>query len=102
MNLIEAASLTVNEARQYMEKLRWPDGPVCPHCESMDSTRLNGKAHRKGAIQCNECREQYTVTVGSVMESSKVPLNKWVLAFHLMCSSKKGISLLCNCNCNGN
>ena len=55
---------------------------------------MNGSAHRKGAIQCNACREQFTITVDSVMESSKVSLAKWVLAFHLMCSSKKGISAL--------
>ena len=55
---------------------------------------MDGDAHRPGTIQCNaaECRKQFTVTVGSVMESSKVPLTKWVLAFHLLCSSKKGIS----------
>lgn len=94
MNLIEAARLTDDEAREYMEKLRWQDGPVCPHCKSQDCTRLNGEAHRAGTIQCNECREQFTVTVGTVMESSKIPLHKWVLAFHLMCSSKKGISAL--------
>ena len=94
MNLIEAARLTDDEARDYLEKLRWPDGPVCPHCGSQKCTRLNGKAHRPGAIQCNECRKQFTVTVGSVMESTRIPLHKWVLSFHLMCSSKKGMSAL--------
>jgi transposase-like protein len=92
MNLIEAARLNDAEARKYLETLRWPSGPVCPHCKSQDVTRMQGKAHRAGAIQCNACREQFTVTVGTVMESSKVPLHKWVLAFHLLCSSKKGFS----------
>ena len=89
MNLIEAARLNESQAREYMESLRWPNGPVCPHCQSQDVTRLNGEAHRPGTIQCNACREQFTVTVGTVMESSKISLTKWVLAFHLLCSSKK-------------
>ena len=94
MTLIEAARLSENDARRYFEKLRWPSGPICPHCESKNHTRLRGAAHREGTIQCNDCRQQYTVTVGSVMESSKIPLHKWVLGFHLLCSSKKGISAL--------
>ena len=92
MNLVEAGRLSEEQAREYMESLRWPNGPVCPHCQSQDVTRLNGKAHRPGTIQCNACREQFTVTVGTVMESSKIALHKWVLAFHLLCSSKKGFS----------
>jgi len=90
-------------ARAHLEALHWADGPVCPHCESGDAKRLppqrgrKTKAHpegviRKGIVQCNRCRKQYTVTVGTVFESSKVPLNKWLLANHLLCASKKGIS----------
>lgn len=94
MNLLEAARMSEEDARAHLESLRWPDGPICPHCKSENVTRLQGSSHRKGAIQCNECREQFTVTVGTVLESSKVPLNKWVLAFHLICSSKKGMSAL--------
>lgn len=94
MTLVEAGKLSEEQAREYMERLRWPNGPVCPHCGSQDATRLSGESGRAGLIQCNACREQYTVTVGSVMESSKIPLQKWVLAFHFMCSSKKGISAL--------
>lgn len=81
-----------DKAREHLEALRWPTGPFCPHCGSFNATRLQGKKHRKGAIQCNDCREQFTVTVGTVFERSKVPLHKWLLANHLMCSSKKGIS----------
>lgn len=94
MNLSEVASLTEDQAREYLESLRWPNGPVCPHCTMSNCTRMKGKAHRKGCIQCNDpaCREQFTVRTGSVLESSKVPLAKWVLAFHLLCSSKKGFS----------
>lgn len=79
-------------ARQYLESLHWPNGPICPHCGSVNATRLEGKKHRAGLVQCNDCREQFTVTVGTVFERSKVPLNKWLLANHLLCASKKGIS----------
>lgn len=79
-------------ARQHLESLHWPNGPVCPHCGSVNATRLEGKKHRAGLVQCNDCREQFTVTVGTVFERSKVPLNKWLLATHLLCASKKGIS----------
>src|SRR5438270_12576371 len=79
-------------ARKHLEALRWPDGPVCPHCGSFDATRLEGKAHRDGLIQCNDCREQFTVTVGTVFERSKIALNKWLLCNHLLVSSKKGMS----------
>lgn len=81
-------------AREHLEKLRWPDGPVCPHCGGTHVHRLQGKSHRKGLIQCNnpDCMQPFTVTVKSVMERSKLPLAKWVLAYHLMASSKKGVS----------
>jgi transposase-like protein len=79
-------------ARKHLEALRWGDTPECPHCESADVTRLEGKKHRDGLLQCNTCREQFTVTVGTVFERSKVPLNKWLLCNHLLVSSKKGIS----------
>jgi len=94
MTLIEIGRMSDSEARAYLENIRWPNGPVCPHCQSQDVTRMHGKAHRAGGIQCNnpECREQFTVTVGGVMESSHIPLVKWCMAFHLLCSSKKGMS----------
>ena len=81
-----------NAAREHLESLQWPDGPFCPHCGSFNATRLKGGHHRAGLIQCNDCRLQYTVTVGTVFERSKVPLNKWLLANHLLCASKKGVS----------
>jgi transposase-like protein len=81
-----------DKAREHLEALRWPQGPFCPHCGSLNATRLEGKKHRKGLIQCNDCREQYTVTVGTVFERSKVPLHKWLLCNHLLCASKKGMS----------
>lgn len=82
------------KAREHLERLRWPSGPFCPHCGSVDCTRLEGKKHRAGLVQCNEkeCRQQFTVTVGTVFERSKVPLHKWLFVNHLMCASKKGVS----------
>jgi transposase-like protein len=70
-------------------------GPICPHCGATGAgsiTKFEGKAHRPGLYKCNDCLEQFTVTVDSVMERSKVPLNKWVLAMFLLAASKKGMS----------
>src|SRR5215469_5196364 len=89
-------------AREYLESLNWPDGPVCPHCGLMESEdrkhyRLIGKATsdkpvRKGVYKCYGCRKQFTVTVNTIFSDSKIQLHKWLLAIHLMCTSKKGIS----------
>jgi transposase-like protein len=93
MNLTDPIFTDEAKAREHLEAIRWPDGPVCVHCGSVDKVyRLNGKSHRPGLIHCNACDGSFTVTTGSVMESSHVPLNKWVLAFRLMASSKKGMS----------
>jgi transposase-like protein len=82
-----------NAARAHFEKLRWPDGPVCPHCGSVDSaTELRGKSTRPGVYKCHECKKPFTATVGTLYERSHIPLHKWLLATHLMCASKKGIS----------
>jgi transposase-like protein len=73
--------------------VRWPDGPICPHCGAVDRiTKLQGKAHRVGLYDCGHCRDQFTVTVGTVFESSKISLDKWLFAAALMASSKKGVS----------
>jgi transposase-like protein len=81
-------------ARQWLENIRWPDGAVCPHCGSVskDHYKLEGEAHRPGLYKCKDCREQFTVTVGTVFERSKIKLHVWLQAMHLMCASKKGIS----------
>ena len=64
-------------AREHLEAIRWPDGPVCPHCGACDRIgKLNGKAHRRGVYECGHCRDQFTVTVGTVFERSKVSLDK--------------------------
>jgi transposase-like protein len=90
-----------------LEKLRWPEGPVCPHCGARDQlvarveatgkqtkTPKKGKHRppRAGLYYCNSCAEQFTVQVGTVLEKSHIPLNKWLAGFYLMCSSKKGVS----------
>ena len=81
------------KAREYLERLQWPNGPICPHCGVMgEHYQLAGKAHRKGVWKCHDCREQFTVTVGTVFERSKIPLNIWLQAVHFLCSSKKGMS----------
>jgi transposase-like protein len=84
-----------NAAREYLEATHWPNGPVCPHCGNVDGERitlLKGKSTRPGVRWCNECDKPFSVMVGTIFEDSKIPLNKWLLAFRLMASSKKGIS----------
>ena len=81
------------KAREYLEAQRWPTGPECPHCGVIaEATAMQGKAHRAGLYQCRACGQQFSVTVGTVYERSKIPLNKWLLATHLICSSKTAIS----------
>jgi len=81
------------KAREYLESIRWQDGVVCPHCGNDEKIyELNGEAHRAGLYKCAKCRKQFTVTVGTLFERSKVPLQKWLLAVHLLCASKKGHS----------
>lgn len=80
-------------ARKHLEATRWPDGVTCPHCSSVDSVKpLKGKSMGAGWYHCNACREKFTVRVGTLYERSHIPLHKWLLATHLMTSSKRGIS----------
>jgi transposase-like protein len=98
-----------DKAREYLEKTRWPDGVVCPHCglvgeayriavkepddlEALKLTRKRYRKPRKGLWKCAGCRQQFTVTVKTIFEDSHIPLHKWLLAIHLMCASKKGVS----------
>ncbi|MDD5556551.1 MAG: IS1595 family transposase [bacterium] len=95
MNLIEISRMSENEAREYVESIRWPQGPVCPHCgDKKRAYPLKGKATRSGVYKCGACRKQFTVTVGTVLHRSHISLRQWIIAFHLMCSSKKGVSAL--------
>jgi transposase-like protein len=104
LNLIALAQHFSDEekAREFLEKLRWPDGPVCPKCGEVNNAYKlepkpakegsKGKHVRKGVWKCAGCREQFTVTVGTIFEDSHIPLSKWLLAYHLLCASKKGMS----------
>lgn len=93
MNLTDPIFQDADKARAHLEATRWPNGPICPHCGVVnEATNVGGKAARAGCYQCNACRDQFTVTVGTVFERSKVPLNKWLLATYLISSSKMGYS----------
>ena len=95
LTLNQVSALSEGKARETLERILWPDGPVCPHCGAVENlTRLHGKAHRTGVFQCNNCHDQFSVTVGTIFEDSHIPLRKWLMAFALLCSAKKGISAL--------
>jgi len=96
MSAIDVGRLTEDEARNILENIRWPKGIKCAHCGSENVTRIKAKSEkvRDGLIQCNHCRKQFTVMIGTVMEDSHITLRQWVQAFHSMCSHKKGISAL--------
>jgi transposase-like protein len=82
-------------AREWLEARVWKNGRNCPHCGAVgQSTLMEGKSHRPGLYQCNACRKPFTVTVGTLYESSKIPLHIWLAVTHLMMSSKKGMSAL--------
>lgn len=88
------------QARRMLERLRWPDGPVCPHCgvigdaKRMESADESSNKLREGVLNCRACRKPFTVTVGTIFEGSHIPLSKWLLGFYLFASSKKSISAL--------
>jgi transposase-like protein len=96
MNLLTISKLTEEEARDLLEKTRWPDGATCPHCGTKEVTKLQGKSTRPGLYKCKDrdCRKQFTITVGTIFEDSHIPIKTWITAFHIMCSSKKGVSAL--------
>jgi transposase-like protein len=90
-------NLTEDQARELLEAVRWPNGAVCPHCGNTEAYKLTAKADskravRNGVYKCKACRKQFTVTVGTVMERSRIKIADWLMGFYLMCSSKKGIS----------
>lgn len=93
MNLNDPIFTDEAKARAYFESIRWPNGPVCPHCGGTERVYgLEGKSHRPGLYHCNDCSGSFTVTTGGVMESTHIPLTKWALAFRLYAASKKGFS----------
>jgi transposase-like protein len=85
-------------ARLFLESQRWPDGAICPFCGLIgEAYRLKPKENSKtpvrpGVWKCGGCRKQFTVTVGTIFEDSHIPLNTWLMAIHLVCASKKGMS----------
>lgn len=84
-----------DKAREALESLVWPNGPACPHCGNVDQAKIakaQGKSARPGLYYCADCNGQFTATVGTVFERSKIPLSKWWLAMHLLGTSKKGMS----------
>ena len=96
---LEILQWAPEQARAYLEEIRWPNGPVCPNGCASEVYRFAAKTRRNGKVQptrhllaCKQCRRQFTATVGTIFEDSKVPLNKWIAAISLMCASKKGIS----------
>ena len=96
MASIDVGRLTEDEARAILEGIRWPKGIACPHCGSIRVVRIQAKSEkvRDGVIRCNDCRQQFTVTVGTIMHRSHITLRQWVQAFYSMCSHKKGVSAL--------
>jgi transposase-like protein len=91
---------TEEAAREYFEKQRWPNGPICAHCGNADQARVYkvtpnaGKKIRAGLYKCADCLQGFTVTVGTVMEDSHIPINKWLIGFYMMCASKTQVSAL--------
>jgi transposase-like protein len=95
VNLSDSRFREAHEARQWFETQRWPHGVICPHCGNSDQikiTLLQGKSHRPGLYECAQCHQQFTVTVGTVMHRSKIPLNKWLIAMQLIVASERGVS----------
>ena len=74
-------------ARVFLEELRWPNGPRCPACGAIGSTRLSATLH-----QCNGCRKQFTLTAGTIISSSHIPLHKWLRALSLACTQREGVT----------
>jgi transposase-like protein len=91
---------TDETARQHLEEIRWKDGIVCPQCKCSDQSKFStiaanpAKKVRAGLRWCASCEKQFTVTIGTIFEDSHIPLRKWLIAWYLLCSSKKGISSL--------
>jgi transposase-like protein len=99
LNLVSLLPILTDEdkAREFMEAKRWPNGPICPHCQSTEVYRLAAKRGSKspvrpGVCKCKECRKQFTVRVGTVFEDSNLPIHTWLMAIHLLCAAKNGIS----------
>jgi transposase-like protein len=94
-DLTNPAFTNEEEARKLLEASRWPNGPICPYCGQKETVRpVKGSAMGPGWYYCPECQDKFTVRVGTLYERSHIPLHKWLMATHLMVSSKKGMSAL--------
>jgi transposase-like protein len=93
-NLTDAIYHDETKAREHLETILWPNGPECPRCHVAGEriTKLQGKSTRPGVYKCKDCRKPFSVTVGTVMERSHIPLSKWLLAAHFMANAKKSMS----------
>ena len=94
MSLLKIARFSEEEAREWLEKLRWPAGAYCPHCGSVSVTKLKAKSARPGLYRCRDCKKQFTVTVNTQLHRTQIPLSKWVYAIHVWAASKNNISSL--------
>tara|TARA_B100000315_G_C14544155_1_gene572390 strand:+ start:106 stop:1047 length:942 start_codon:yes stop_codon:yes gene_type:complete len=96
MAAIDVGRLTEDQARTILENIRWSNKITCPHCDSKHITRIQAKSEkvRDGVFQCNGCRQQFSVSVGTIMHGSHITLRQWVQAFYSICSHKKGVSAL--------
>jgi len=95
MNLSDVAKFLNDEraAVAFVEGLRWPEGPICPHCGSGEKVyALEGKTTRIGLRKCGKCRKTFTARIDTIFEDSHIPLGKWLYAIFQMCSAKKGVS----------
>lgn len=93
VHLIETLQ-TENDCREFLEKIRWNNEPICPHCGSVSEYhyKLKSRGHFRGLYKCKDCRNRFTVTVGTMFEGSHISLKKWFLAIYIFSSHKKGIS----------
>ncbi len=97
-NFLKVMKMTEEEAYLKLESIRWPHGPICPKCGSVrGGYKLTSKPGtvnpvRPGLYKCKDCRQKFTVKMGTIFEDSHIPLNKWLIAIYLMNASKKGIS----------
>jgi len=83
----------LDKAREHFEAIRWPEGAYCPFCGQSETVKpLGGQSMGPGWYHCKDCRKKFTAAVGTIYERSHIPMTKWLLATHLMCASKKGMS----------
>lgn len=93
VNLTNPIFTDLDKAREHFEAIRWPEGTYCPFCGSFDRVApLGGVSMGAGWYHCKDCRKKFTAAVGTIYERSHIPMTKWLLATHLMCASKKGMS----------